>query len=303
MRILTAAEMGEADRRSAEEFGVSLAALMERAGEAVARFCGRLYPGVTRVLVVCGKGNNGGDGLVAARYLAKMGVEARVFLLGRAEDCKGEVAENLDRLRREANAVEVIEVGEGTAQTLVGDGLGWAELVVDAVVGTGFKPPLRGLALVVRDALNVAMMPVVAVDVPSGWDADAVTQHADGSTGEAAEGTFGGAFRADAVVTFTAPKQAHVFGHLTPGVTFGPVAVAEIGTPEGAVASELNLTWTGVSKEIARRPRNINSNKGKFGHVLLVGGSYGKAGAPSMSSLAGLRTGAGLLTAAVPRAC
>jgi hydroxyethylthiazole kinase-like uncharacterized protein yjeF len=161
-------------------------------------------------------------------------------------------------------------------------------LVLDAVVGTGFKPPLRGLAAVAQRLLAGREVPVVAVDLPSGWDADSMAEKADG------------AFRTDAVVTFTAPKLAHVFGHLT-AATFGPVVVAEIGTPEEAIESANGLTWAGSSKAIAEAPRAINGNKGRLGHVLLVGGSYGKAGAPSMASVAAMRAGAGLVTAAVPR--
>jgi NAD(P)H-hydrate epimerase len=131
-------------------------------------------------------------------------------------------------------------------------------------------------------------VPVVAVDMPSGWDANSMEEKA------------AGAFRADAVVTFTAPKLAHVFGHLT-AETFGPVVVADIGTPEGAIESATGLTWGGSSKAIAEVPRAINGNKGRLGHVLLVGGSFGKAGAPSMASVAAMRSGAGLVTAAVPR--
>ena len=107
-----------------------------------------------------------------------------------------------------------------------------AALVIDAVVGTGFKPPLRGLAAVAQELLAESDVPVVAVDLPSGWDADSMEEKAEG------------AFRADAVVTFTAPKLAHVFGHLT-AATFGPVVVAEIGTPEGAIdsATEADVGW------------------------------------------------------------
>jgi len=167
-----------------------------------------------------------------------------------------------------------------------------SDLLIDAVVGTGFKPPLRGLAVSLRDMVEKLDVPVVAVDLPSGWDADSMEQKAEG------------AFRADAVVTFTAPKMAHVFGHLTrnenSGGTFGPVVVSPIGSPEAAVVSTSRLTWSGTSKALAEKARDVNSNKGKFGHVLVVGGSYGKAGAPAMASLACLRAGAGLVTAAVP---
>ncbi len=287
MKILTAAEMGAADRRTVEEFGVPLGDLMEAAGGAVAGFCLRQYWAADLVTVLCGKGNNGGDGLVAARVLAGAGWTVRVVLLGRMEVVKGEAAVALGRLRGEASGVVVREVVDEAGLAACGDILEDVELLVDAVVGTGFKPPLRGLAAGLREMIEGLDVPVVAVDVPSGWDSDSTEQTAEV------------AYRADAVVTFTAPKMAHVFGHLTRG-TFGPVVVAEIGSPQGAVVSSSGLTWTGSSKAVAERPRGVNSNKGKFGHVLVVGGSWGKAGAPSMASLAALRTGAGLVTAAVP---
>ena len=284
MEILTSAEMGAADRRTAEEFGVSLAELMENAGAAVAGFCLREYPSVERVVVLCGKGNNGGDGLVAARVLAAAGVDVEVVLLGRADEVKGEAAVALLRLQAEAAEVAVREVADEAGLASAGGVIASAELVMDAVVGTGFKPPLRGLAVAARGMVEKATAVVVAVDLPSGWDADSMEQTAEG------------AFRADAVVTFTRPKMAHVFGALARG----PVVVAEIGSPDAAVVSESGLSWAGTAKAIAERPRDVNSNKGMYGHVLVVGGSYGTAGAPSMASLAALRTGAGLVTAAVP---
>ncbi|HEV2710271.1 MAG TPA: NAD(P)H-hydrate dehydratase [Edaphobacter sp.] len=283
MRILTAAEMGAVDRRTVEESGVPLETLMDAAGRAVAAFCLRQYPAVERVTVICGKGNNGGDGLVAARVLAAAGKTVRVVLLGHENELKSAAAGALTRLRREAFGVALVEVSDEAG---LGDALDEAELLIDAVVGSGFKPPLRGLALVVRDRMAEMKVPVVAVDLPSGWDADSMEQ------------TVEGAFRADAVVTFTAPKLAHVFGHLT-AATFGPVVVAGIGSPDAAVRSETGLIWTGSSKVLAEKPRGMNSNKGKFGHVLVAGGSWGKAGAPAMASLAGLRAGAGLVTAGV----
>ena len=290
MKILTAAEMAAADRRTEEEFRVPVGELMEAAGGAVAAFCLRQYAAASRVVVICGKGNNGGDGMVAARVLSASGCSVRVLLLGRMAEVKGDAAEALRRLREEGAGVAVDEVVDAGG---LGEVFGDAELVVDAVVGTGFKPPLRGLAVVVRDLVKGFAGPVVAVDVPSGWDADSMEQEGEG------------AYRADAVVTFTAPKLAHVFGHLTCGAlatgTFGPVVVAEIGSPEGAVRSETELRWTGSAKAVAEAPRAVNANKGRFGHVLVVGGSYGKAGAPAMASLAALRAGAGLVTAAVPR--
>jgi hydroxyethylthiazole kinase-like uncharacterized protein yjeF len=293
MNILTAEEIGAVDRRTAEEFGVPLESLMESAGSAVATFCLRHYAASSSVAVLCGKGNNGGDGFVAARRLAQAEWQVRVVLLGRMEEVKGAAAVALKRLRGEFSAVIVDEVVDEAGLRACAPVLRDAGLLIDAVVGTGFKPPLRGLAVLLREMVEGLDTPVVAVDLPSGWDADSMEQTANGS------------FRADAVVTFTAPKVAHIFGHLTrnekTGGTFGPVVVADIGSPEQAVVSAGGLTWTGASKVLAEKARDVNSNKGKFGHVLVIGGSYGKAGAPAMTSLACLRTGAGLVTAAVPK--
>jgi hydroxyethylthiazole kinase-like uncharacterized protein yjeF len=316
MEILTAAEMGVVDQRTASEFGVPLWFLMENAGAAVAHFCVHRYPAVKNVVVLCGRGNNGGDGLVAARVLAAAGIGVKVVLLCRASALRGDAAGALERMRSYADAnglaqieiVELIDEAQDVSHAYT-DVWESAELFIDAIVGTGFMPPLRGLAQILRNSLAENDVPVVAVDLPSGWDADSLEQTAEG------------AFRADAVVTFTRPKLAHIFGHLT-SATFGPVVVAGIGSPGEAVhtvaqkfvASDpahpdeagmngaQGLSWAGAAKTIAEAPRGVNANKGKYGHVLVVGGSYGTAGAPSMASLAALRTGAGLVTAAVPKA-
>ncbi len=296
MKILTAEEMGAADRRSVEA-GVPVGTLMQHAGAAVARFCLRRFGGDGLVVVLAGKGNNGGDGMVAALRLAEAGRRVRVALLGKAEELKGEAAQAWERVTHLCDDEIVAKMGhlvlaeavEIADEAGLRGALKDAALVIDAVAGTGFKPPLRGLAAVAQKVLAEGEVPVVAVDLPSGWDADSMEEKAEG------------AFRADAVVTFTAPKLAHAFGHLTVGKTFGPVVVAPIGTPVGAIQSATGMTWGGSSKVIAEAPRAINGNKGRLGHVLLVGGAYGKAGAPSMSSLAALRTGAGLVTAAIPR--
>lgn len=268
MRILTAAEMVEVDRRTVVEFGVPVDSLMENAGGAVARFVLRHYEGARRIVVFCGKGNNGGDGLVAARILRERGRDVAVLLLGAAGGRDGIVV------------VEEGELDGPEVRRLVEE----AELFVDAVVGTGFKPPLRGAAVALRDKIAGLKTPVVAVDLPSGWDADSMKARVEG------------AFRADAVVTFTAPKLAHVFGMMTEG----PIVVAQIGSPAEAVASESGLYWTGSAKALTEKRRDPDSNKGQFGNVSMVAGSVGKAGAAAMCSMAALRAGAGLVTAAVP---
>lgn len=270
MWILKAAEMKETDRRTEVEFGISVDSLMENAGGAVARFILRHYEAARKIVVLCGKGNNGGDGVVAARILREHGRDVAVVLLGEGASATGEA---------------IVVAGEGQLETSKLKTLfEQAELFVDAVVGTGFKPPLRGIAIAVRDKLEGMKAPVVAVDLPSGWDADSTASHMQG------------AFRADAVVTFTAPKLAHMFGMLTDG----PIVVAQIGSPADAVLSASGLHWTGSSKALTEKRRNKDSNKGEFGNVLIVAGSWGKAGAAAMCSMAALRAGAGLVTAAVP---
>jgi hydroxyethylthiazole kinase-like uncharacterized protein yjeF len=281
--ILTADEMRAADRVTTEQFGVPSIVLMRHAGQAVARFVEREYRHSRRIAVLCGKGNNGGDGFVAARALAAGGREVTVLLLGDPDELKGDARTAFSEMQ----LTPVFVPDERSLDTpQVRALLSNADLLLDAVVGTGFHPPLRGVAAAVRDRVNQLATPVVAVDLPSGWDAD--------SHGFSAEG----AFRASAVVTFTSPKVAHVYGNLA-GSVFGPIVIADIGSPAEAVESGLNLRWAGASHAIVESPRGADSNKGLYGHVLVIGGARGKSGAPAMASLAALRSGAGLVTAAV----
>lgn len=292
MNILSAAEMQAADRATSQDFHVPLIELMEEAGWAVARFILRELSHCRRVAVVCGRGNNGGDGFVAARRLQQAGLEVSVVVLGDPGEIHGE-AEVM--LRQLPSPPVVIRQEQDFSRQDLTEIFRRSELFVDAVLGTGFHPPLRGLAVGGRDMLNrFPGTPVVAIDLPSGWDADS------------REFAVREAYRADAVVTFTAPKPAHVFGLMTEGelsrrgsLKGGAIVVAPIGSPPGAVVSELGLSWAGSSKRIADAPRHADANKGTFGHVLVIGGERGRAGAPSMAATAALRTGAGLVTAAV----
>jgi ADP-dependent NAD(P)H-hydrate dehydratase / NAD(P)H-hydrate epimerase len=285
MKILSAAEMRAVDQRTTEKYGVASIELMRQAGAAVARFVLREYGERRRICVLCGRGNNGGDGFVAARELVRAGCEVRVLLLGNPADLKGDAKAAFDGV---GIAPIVVRDAAGLDAADVEQVLRSAELLIDAVVGTGFKPPLNGLAAALRDRINAMRVPVVAVDVPSGWDADA------------REFAVEGAFRASAVVTFTAPKLAHVSGNLTGNAT-GAIVAAPIGSPDEAIESDTGLTWAGASKALTELPRSADSNKGMYGHVLVVGGGRGKSGAPAMASLAALRAGAGLVTAAIPK--
>jgi ADP-dependent NAD(P)H-hydrate dehydratase / NAD(P)H-hydrate epimerase len=281
--ILTADEMRAADRATVDQFGIASIDLMRHAGQAVARFVEREYPSHRRITVLCGKGNNGGDGFVAARALAASGRAVSVLLLGDPYELKGDAKTAFEEMQ----LVPIFAPNEPFLNSPHGRSvLVNADLLLDAVVGTGFKPPLRGVAAALRDRVKELDVPIVAVDLPSGWDADS------------REFSSADAFPANAVVTFTAPKLAHVFGNLA-GSVYGPIVVADIGSPAEAVRSSLNLTWAGVSHAITEPARPADSNKGMYGHVLVIGGARGKAGAPAMASLAALRTGAGLVTAAV----
>jgi len=284
MKILTADEMRTVDRVTTERFGIASLDLMNNAGAAVARFAMREYPAAQHIAVLCGKGNNGGDGFVAARQLDAAGRKIRVLLLGFPADLKGDAKTAFE----EMNLAPVLAPDEAALDSSeVQNLLASADLFVDAVVGTGFQPPLRGVAAALRERVSVLNTPVIAVDLPSGWDADSRAYTAEG------------AFPATAVITFTAPKLAHVSGNMTGSAT-GPIVVAPIGSPDESILSATNLAWAGTSKAIAETPRTPDSNKGMYGHVLIAAGGRGKSGAPAMASLGALRAGAGLVTAAVP---
>ena len=289
MKILSSAEMSACDRVTAERFGVPSLELMRAAAGAVAGLARELYPQARRVTVLCGRGNNGGDGMMTARLLTDAGLEVTTLLLGAPEGFGGDAATAWSELLASAapGTVRVIEKAEDLAAHE--DAL-HADLIVDAIVGTGFKAPLKGLALAALEWVKNSKALVLAVDLPSGWEAD--------STSAAA---IGPAFDADAVITFTSPKPAHVFGQLTRRWD-QPVVVAPIGSPDEAIKSKLRLHWAGAAMELVQKPRAAAANKGNFGHVVVVGGSVGHSGAPSMTSLACLRSGAGLVTAAVPEA-
>jgi len=290
MHVLSAAEMQACDRATTERFGVPSLDLMRAASAAVAAFAQRQFPRAKRITVLCGRGNNGGDGMMAARLLADAGLEVATLLLGAPKDLKGDAAQAWLELTTPSHGV--IAIVNGAEDLARYEGALHADLILDAVLGTGFKPPLKGLPLAALEWLKGSQAPILAVDLPSGWPAD-----------ETSATVAGPVFPADAVVTFTAPKPAHVFGHLTRRWN-QPVVVASIGSPEAAIASILELNWAGSSAALTQTPRAAGANKGNFGHVLVVGGTLGtaggKTGAPAMASLAALRSGAGLVTAAVP---
>src|SRR5580704_10160972 len=280
MKIVTAAEMRAIDRATSERFGVPSLTLMENAGAAVADHVLAHHGAVRRVVVICGKGNNGGDGFVAARRLHQKGKTVQVILLANPAELKGDAAIMFGKLPVAAIAVSSREELKSDRVRLSLP----ADLYLDAILGTGFKPPVSGLYADAIEIMNASAVPVIAVDIPSGADADAMAPQVSPvkASPEAQPGIIA---RANSIVTFTAPRPAHVFGLLAEGPTY----VAGIGSPDEAIVSSLQLnviTPRDYAPLVA--PRTAESNKGSYGHVLVVGGSLGKAGSAAMAGISAL---------------
>jgi NAD(P)H-hydrate epimerase len=283
--VLNAAEMRAADRRTIEEIGLPGAVLMENAGTAVAQAVTERHPDARRLVILCGKGNNGGDGLVVARRLLARRPE--VYLLGTRADMKGDARLHLGVLERSGG--NVTEIADGAAWERVRERAVSADLVVDAILGTGLKERPTGLVGQVVSDLGAAVPAtrVVAVDIPSGLSSD---------TGEASWTTVSAAL----TVTFAAPKWGHV---LPPACDrAGELMVADIGIPASVLAQTGARLWLLEAADAAAAfaPRAPGAHKGTYGHLLVVAGSVGKSGAAILAATAALVSGAGLVTVATP---
>jgi NAD(P)H-hydrate epimerase len=266
-----AERMRATDRWAIETRGIPSLDLMERAGEGLARVVAQRIPS-GRIVVVCGKGNNGGDGLVAARVLRRAGRDADVLLTSAPGDLGGDAGAQLERLPGAAPAPFAAARLEGAAG------------LVDALLGTGATGAPRGPVAEVIEAMDAARAPVIAADVPSGVDA---------STGEVA----GAAVRAVATATFHAAKPGL---WIAPGKEHaGAVEVIAIGIPDGAPGDpDAGLILPAVLRDVPRR--GPASTKFSSGNVVVIGGSRGLTGAPSMAAMAAMRSGAGYVTVAAP---
>lgn len=281
-KVATAEQMRELDRRAVDEFGVPSLDLMENAGrhvsEAVRDILGSLKG--KHVTIVAGRGNNGGDGFVAARHLHEAGAEVSVFLLADPTDVKGDARTNLDVLLKTGLPVESIRSASEIESALTR-----SHAVIDAIFGTGLSGEVKGLPADVIKAIDASRRPVVAVDVPSGLDAD---------TGQ----IWGVCVNAACTVTFALPK----IGLVTfPGAAcVGRLIVGDIGIPD-QLYDGINVELPDDAWVAARLPkRPPDAHKGTFGTVVLIAGSLGLTGAAAMAGEAGLRSGAGLSTLAVP---
>jgi NAD(P)H-hydrate epimerase len=291
MRILNAAQMREADRFTIEEIGIPSLVLMENAGRQVVAAMEAAYePQLEgRIAVLCGRGNNGGDGFVVARTLLQRGIEAAVFVLGSLADVRGDARLNLEILGR--LGVTVVEINDEQTWELHFSEISQCTLIVDAMFGTGLTSALTGMMETVVADVNASDIPIVSIDLPSGLSAD--TPH-----------LVGDCIDASMTVTLAAPKLPLV---LPPGEAYaGDVVIADIGIPyevlDGLEGTHIDLLTPEQTREIVE-PRAADSHKGDFGRVTLVAGSRGKTGAAHLSAMGALRSGAGLVTVATPASC
>ena len=291
MRVLNTEQMREADRRTIDDIGIPSIVLMENAGrQAVAAMEAAFEDlAASRVAVVCGRGNNGGDGFVVARTLVQRGVETSVFLLGSVAEVRGDARANLEVLGR--LGMTVVEITNAQEWELNFTQISDCDLVVDAILGTGFRGKLSGLLETVVADVNALGVPIVAIDLPTGISAD--TADVDGPAVEASMTVTLGAPKIPLVLP---PADAHA----------GDLVIADIGIPlplfDELEGPHLELLTREAMREIVP-VRVADSHKGDFGRVLIVAGSLGRSGAAHLSALGALRSGAGLVTIATPRSC
>jgi ADP-dependent NAD(P)H-hydrate dehydratase / NAD(P)H-hydrate epimerase len=298
VKVLTAAQMRDADRLTTERYGIPSLQLMENAGAAITEFLREKCSGLARrkIVVLCGKGNNGGDGLVVARLLKESGCAPEVCLFSNPGAVEGDAGVNLKRWQQslgELHVVTSLSEWEPARESLAG-----ADLIVDALLGTGLRGPVEGLLGAVIDDVNAARVKkggknsrtlVVAVDMPSGMASDA-------------QDLGGPVISADFTVTLTAPKLGQLVSPRASSC--GVLVVRSIGTPQELLESDphLKIHWIEPGEfralPLARDPA---ANKGTYGHALIVAGSLGKSGAAVLAGRGALRSGAGLVTVATPQ--
>ncbi|MFQ5328815.1 MAG: NAD(P)H-hydrate dehydratase [Thermodesulfobacteriota bacterium] len=286
MKLVDGATMGRMDRQAVAQYGMSEIVLMENAGRGVADVVASyIREGKKRVTILAGKGNNGGDGFVAARHLSNRGFDVALLLLANPSDVKGNAKVNMDIWDKMGGRTEMVR----TAKELRGllSLLKHSALIVDAIFGTGLSSSVKGHHGRVIDTINDLSLPVVAVDIPSGLNA---------ATGA----ILGHAVMADVTATMAFPK----IGLVTyPGADYaGVVEVVDIGMPR-EITDDADIPWNLVDGTMVGgmvRQRERDSHKGSCGHLLVVAGSPGKTGAATMTAMGALRCGAGLVTVGAP---
>jgi len=289
MKVATAEQMQELDRKCIEVYRIPGIVLMENAGRGATEVITNAFPDIQKkkIAIIAGKGNNGGDGLVIARNLLNQGISVKVFLLTDPKSLRGDAEANFNIFHHMKG--EVIPVPSSKDYQKIKKGLENFDLLIDGIFGTGLDAEVRGYYREVIDHLNTLEKPIVAIDIPSGLDAN---------TGK----PLGTAIRASLTITFGLPKVGHL---ISPGVDYvGSLKVIDIGIPKRLVEEEKIQTHLLEYEEIRRWlsiRRRPDTHKGDYGHLLVIAGSVGKTGAAAMASEAALRMGAGLVTLAIPK--
>lgn len=287
MFLVTGKEMAAIDKKAIEEWSIPELILMENAGLRVVEEIKELFPDLTnlKVIIVAGKGNNGGDGLVIARHLVNLGADVKVFTLG-TKSYKGASLINYQLAQKLPIKWQSIENEKNLH--LLRLSLHYTDLVIDALFGTGFHGSVQGLAQRVIEIINESSSLTLSVDIPSGLDAD---------TGK----VMGPCIKADRTVTFQLPKVGLA---VQPGCEYaGKVKVADISIPKQLI-EEMKLNRYIIDEETVKNmipQRKKESHKGDYGHLLIIGGSQGMMGAVNLAARGAFALGAGLVTALVPR--
>ena len=286
MKVVTAQQIQNLDRRTIREFGIPGIVLMENAGRGTVDAVYKYFSedSLQRIVIFAGSGNNGGDGFVIGRHLINRGVETEVFLLTKKEKLKGDARTNMELYQK---LRPIYELQSKKDLTKFKTKIIHADLIVDAILGTGLNSEVKGFYREVIDYINTLAIPVAAVDIPSGINAD---------TGK----ILGTAVQADLTATFGLPKIGLL---IYPGAdAAGNLDVVDISIPEYLVQEENIHTELLEEEEMCSllQPRGADTHKGHYGHLLVVAGSVGKTGAAAMTAEAGLRVGAGLVTLGIP---
>lgn len=289
MKIATSEQMRELDRKTIEECGVPGIELMEKAGKGAFEQILRAFPRFEAgtVSIVCGRGNNGGDGYVVARHLLDQGAAVKVYLLSEKDRVRGDALLALEALEEAGGGIEAEVLGDGDLPRLRA-GIDSSDLVVDAILGTGLKKDVAGVAKEAIEIINASGKPVAALDIPSG--VDATTGHVLGS-----------AVTADLTVTFGLAKIGQ---SIYPGAGHvGQLEIVDIGIPDEVVeASSIKAELMDrASLAGILRPRDGESHKGRHGHLLVLAGSTGKTGAATLTCMGAARVGTGLITLGIPK--
>ena len=287
MRLVDASEIQEMDRLTIHELGIQGVVLMENAARGAARvFMDHFTPSDnSHVVILCGRGNNGGDGYVMARYLHEKGLKVTVIVLSQLERISGDALVNLEIIRR--MGLEVLEVPASDEWAGLSRMITGCDFVIDGILGTGLNSPVRGFYGQVIKEINALNKPVMAIDIPSGLNAD---------TGQ----VMGLAINADLTVTFGFPKVGQV---VFPGAELvGRLVRIDIGIPgifANRAATRYNMSEPDDFSDLINIEKQ-DIHKGNRGHLLVIAGSTGKTGAATLTALGALRAGAGLVTLGVP---